>query len=115
MSTSGGVQYIEIFNISQRIPITNLLSHMNQDVPPMYSWYPFDVLNTPQCTYDIPHMNHDIPPTYTEHPQCTEHPPIYLTRIIQGETIQILKPNANEQVILSTLTFVTGLLQASLF
>ena len=41
----------------------NLLSRMNH-VPPMYSWYPSDVVNTPQCTHNIPHMNHDIPLMY---------------------------------------------------
>ena len=42
----------------------NLLPHMNRDVLPLYSWYPSNVLNTPQCTHDISHMNHDIPPMY---------------------------------------------------
>ena len=42
---------------------------------------------------------------------------MYWTDIIRGEAIQILilKPNANEQVILSSLTFVTGLVKACLF
>ena len=42
---------------------------------------------------------------------------MYWTHIIQGKAIQflILKPNADEQVILSTLIFITGLLQACLF
>ena len=61
MSTSGDVQYIVVFNISQRL---SFLSHMNHDFPLMYSWYPSDVLNTPQCTYDIPRMNHDISSMY---------------------------------------------------
>ena len=54
---------------------------------------------------------------WTPSPQSTEHPPMWWTYIIQGESIQILilKPNANEQVILSTLSFVTELLRASLF
>ena len=73
----------------------NLLSHMNYDAP--------DVLMlTLRCT---------------KHPQGTENPLMYLTDIIRGEIIQILilKPNANEQVILSSLTFVTGLPKACLF
>ena len=69
-------------------------------------------------------MNHDAPDVLmltlrcTEHPQCTETPQMHLTDIRRDETIQfliILKPNANEQVILSSITFVTGLLKARLF
>ena len=40
---------------------------------PVYSWYPPTVLIiSPHCTHNIP--------------QCTEHPPVYCTDIMQGET-----------------------------
>ena len=71
-----------------------------------------------QCTHGIPPMYPWYLPTWIMISLwCTEHPPMYWTHIIQGESIQILilKPNANEQVILSTLTFVTGFLQGCLF
>ena len=59
MSTSWDVQYIGVFDINQRLFI-NLLPHMNHDIPPMYSWYPPDVLMvSPRCTNGIP--------------RCTEH------------------------------------------
>ena len=88
--------------------------------PPMYSWYPPDVLMVSlQCT-EHPRCTHGIPPMYwtspdvlmvslrcTEHPpmyswyppdvlmvspRCTEHPPMYWTHIIQGEHILKLFP-----------------------
>ena len=70
MSTLADVQYIGVFNINQRrlsicSPTWIMIS------PPIYSWYPSDVLNTPRCTHDIPHMNHGIP-RCTEHPRCTQ-------------------------------------------
>ena len=85
----------------------NLLSHMNHDIPPMY-WTPL-MYWTPPMYWTSPNVLNIF--------QCTEHPLMYSTHIMQGESFQIftLKPNANQQVILSTLTFVTGLLQAYLF
>ena len=88
----------------------------------MYSWHPSKVLNTPQCTYDIPLM-YWIPPNVLNIFWCTEHPHMYwtssnvLNHIIQGETIQILilRPKCKWAGIPSTLTFVTGLLHACLF
>ena len=62
--------------------------------PPMYSWYPPDVLMiSPQCTHGIPHMYHDIPtcimisPDILSIPRCTHDiprciygiPPMYWT------------------------------------
>ena len=49
------------------------------EYPPMYSWYPSDVLNTPRCTHDIPPMYSWYPPMYwtppdvLNIPRCTEH------------------------------------------
>ena len=141
MSTSRDVQYIGVYHDASDIMIhvggyheyiqykskafIKLLSNMNHDVPPMYSWCPPDVLMvSPRCTHGIPPMYwtpHSvlmISPTWIMISlPWTEHPPMYWTHIIQGETIQILilKPNTNEQVILSTLNICTGFSQACLF
>ena len=72
--------------------------------PPVYSWYPSGVLNTPtvlmispalimvkpQCTHDIPSVlntpwcTHGIPHCTHDILQCTENPPVYCTDIRQG-------------------------------
>ena len=85
-----------IMSTSGDVQVLNKVKGFYQFSPPHESW----------CTHGIPPMYWTPPPP----PQCTEH-------IIRGESIQILivKPNAHEQVILSTLTFVTVLLQACLF
>ena len=61
--------------------------------PPHTSWYSPSVLmisssalNTPWCTHDIPSVLNTPPPSeYNYIPQCTEHPPVYCTDIMQGE------------------------------
>ena len=55
---------------------------MNHNIPPPPSWQPFDVLNIPQCTHDIPHMYHSNPLMYSW--ECIKHPLMYRTYIIQG-------------------------------
>ena len=115
MSTSGDVQYIG--GISWYMWGSNLIKSFQfllktpmywtsprcTEHPPMYSWYPPDVLmisprcthgihpdvlNIPRCTHGIPHMYHDIPPMYWTSAdvlmispdvlmvslRCTEHP-----------------------------------------
>ena len=67
------VQHIEVFNISQKAFI-NLLSFMNYDASLMYSWYPSDVLNTPQCTHDIPSHESRYPSDVLN--TLKEHPPM---------------------------------------
>ena len=63
-------------------------SIFSQDLPPHLSWYLAgvlmispSVLNTSQCTHDIPHCIHDIPHCIHDIPQCTAHPlpPVYCT------------------------------------
>ena len=55
-STSAGYhEYIRRCSVNRGFQykskaFTNLLCHMNHDIPPMHSWYPPDVLNTPRCT-----------------------------------------------------------------
>ena len=104
MSTSGGypdVQYIGVFNRNWKV-FTNFLPHMHHDIPPMYSWYPPNVLMVslqctehppmyswypPTCIMISPRCTHDIPTMYSwdphnvliGSPQCTEHPPMYWT------------------------------------
>ena len=100
-------------------PFINLLPHMNHGVPrcthgiPAMHWAP----HPPLCTHDIPPYESWYTSDVLNTRRCTKHPPIYWTHIKEGESIQILilKPNANEQVILSTVTLVTGLFQACLF
>ena len=118
MSTSRDIQYIGVFNRNWKdfitlLPTCIMISlgctehpfdalmispRCTHDIPPMYSWYPSDVLNIPQCTHVIPHIHHDIPPIYWTSPdvlmippdvlmvspRCTEHPLMYWTHIIQG-------------------------------
>ena len=68
MSTSGGChEYIGVFNRNWKV-FTNLLPHMYHDIPPMYSWYPPDVLMvSPQCTEHLP-MYSWYPPMYSWYP-----------------------------------------------
>ena len=48
---------IEIERIlSSCSPTCIMISLRCTEHPPMYSWYPSDVLNTPRCTHDIPPM-----------------------------------------------------------
>ena len=45
------------------------------DIPPVYSWYPSGVLNTPRCTHDNPQMHLGIPQCTHDNPRCTHDIP----------------------------------------
>ena len=47
----------DVLNIPQCTEIPRCPEH-----PPMYTWYPANVLNTPRCTHDIPLMYSWYPP-----------------------------------------------------
>ena len=58
------------------------------------------VLNIPWCT-------HDIPPVYSMiSPQCTKHPPVYCTDIIQGENN--LEKTLNFEAVATVFSTVLG-------
>ena len=44
------------------------------------------VLNTARCTHDIPSVL-NTPGVLNDIPQCTEHPPVYCTDNMQGESV----------------------------
>ena len=99
MSTLGGYhKYIGVCSVHRSFQyklkgFITLLPHMHHGIPPMYSWYPPDVLMiSPRCTHDIPPMYSWYPPMYSSYPpdvlnisRCTEHPPMYWMHITQGE------------------------------
>ena len=92
MSTLGDVQYIGVFNRNWK-DFIKLLPHMHHDIPPMYSWYPPDVLMVSlRCTEHLPMYSwyppHSswyplmywtspdvimISPDVLNIPRCTEH------------------------------------------
>ena len=92
MSTSGDVQYIggiswymwgsnliKSFQFLLKTPMywtsPDVLNipRCTHDIPPMYSWYPPDVLMvSPRCTHGIPPM-YWTPPDVLNIPRCTEH------------------------------------------
>ena len=91
MSTSGDVQYIRVFNRNWK-EFIKLLPRMYHDIPPMYWTSPDVLMIFPRCTHGIPPMYWTSPnilmvsPTFIMiSPRCTEHPPMYLTHIIQGD------------------------------
>ena len=63
-----------------KIPRLRLLNipRCTHDIPPMYSWYPPDVLMiSPRCTHGIPPMYWTPPDVLMVSLRCTEHPPMY--------------------------------------
>ena len=79
-------------------PDVLMISLLCTEHPPMYSWYPPDVLNTPRCTHGVPPMYSWCPPdVLMVSPRCTEHPPMYWTHVIQGVNTYILKTGLNDQ------------------
>ena len=70
----GGCSIHRVFNRNWKAFI-NFLPHMHHDIPPMYSWYPPDVLNIPRCTHGT-HASW-YPPTSPNIPQYPPHPLMY--------------------------------------
>ena len=60
---------------------THDIRHTHYGIPPLYSWYPLTVLNTPGVLMISRGVLNDIP-------QCTEHPPVYCTDIMQGNNMR---------------------------
>ena len=79
MSTSadgqyiGDVQYIGVFNRNWK-GFIKLLPNMYNDITLMYSLYPSNVLNIPQCTHDIPAMYSWDPPYVLNTPDVLNIP-----------------------------------------
>ena len=78
-----GEQLDKILSISIENSDVLNIPRCTHDIPPMYSWYPPDVLNIPDVlmvspsTHGIPHTYHDIPDVLNI-PRCTHDiPPMY--------------------------------------
>ena len=100
MSTSGGIQYVGVFNINWETFVT-LLPHMHHDILPMYWTSPNVLMISPRCTHGIsPMYSWYAPDVLMVSPRCTEHPPMYWTHIIQGD---LTRPYQIEEVLVQEI------------
>ena len=87
----GILQYTEVFNRNWKV-FTNLLPHMHYDFPhctehtPMYSWYSLMYSWYPPMYWTSVDVLMISPTCIMISPRYTEHPLMYWTHIIQGDS-----------------------------